>query len=147
MQNRRKSRVGYAFENHLAEIFTRHNLAFETGSGSRVTENKSKPDFLFPSFKAYHDPSFPTDNLYLLGAKTTCKDRWRQVLSEGDRIDQKFLATLEPSISEAQTDEMRSKNLQLVVPFAIHGTFKAEQRSWLYSLGDFVCEVKKKSRG
>lgn len=142
VQNRRKSRVGHAFENHLGEIFKRHKLEFETGGGSRVTENKSKPDFLFPSFHAYHDLTFPTEKLFLLGAKTTCKDRWRQVLSEGDRVERKFLATMEPSISEAQTNEMQSKNLQLVVPSAIHHTFSRDQQTWLYSLHDFICEVK-----
>lgn len=142
VQNRRKSRVGHAFENHLGLIFEKHGLSFEKGGGSRVTENKAKPDFLFPSFEAYHDTSYPEDGIFLLGAKTTCKDRWRQVLSEGDRLNRKFLATLEAGISSAQTDEMKAKNLQLVIPASVHGSFSNNQGRWLYTMSDFISEVK-----
>ena len=43
----------------------------------------------------------------MLAAKTSCKDRWRQVLAEADRIRTKHLLTLEPAISKIQTAEMR----------------------------------------
>lgn len=142
VQNRRKSRAGHAFENHLGFVFKEHKLPFERGGGSRVTENKAKPDFLFPGFDAYHDLSYPTEKIFLLGAKTTCKDRWRQVLSEGDRLERKFLATLEAGISASQTDEMRAKNLHLVIPAAVHGSFTEAQQAWLYSMGDFIDEVR-----
>ncbi|MFP3976654.1 type II restriction endonuclease [Marinobacter sp. KMM 10035] len=142
VQNRRKSRVGHAFENHLGFVFCEHRLPFEKGGGSRVTENKAKPDFLFPDFKAYHDSSYPISKIFLLGAKTTCKDRWRQVLSEGDRLDRKFLVTLEAGISTTQTDEMRAKNLQLVIPTGVHGSFNEDQKRWLYSMSDFIEKVR-----
>jgi hypothetical protein len=74
----------------------------------------------------------------MLGAKTTCKDRWRQVLSEAARIDDKHLLTLEAAISEPQTTEMRAQKLQLVVPKALHETFSAQQQAWLISLSDFI---------
>ncbi|MCG8391919.1 MAG: restriction endonuclease [Pseudomonadales bacterium] len=141
VQNRRKSRVGYAFENHLGFVFQQNRLPFEKGGGGRVTENKAKPDFLFPHFRAYHDPRYPKEKIFLLGAKTTCKDRWRQVLSEGDLLDRKFLVTLEAGISSFQTDEMMAKNLQLVIPEAIHVSFTEAQKRWLYSVEEFIKEV------
>ncbi|MDL0432967.1 type II restriction endonuclease [Marinobacter sp. TBZ242] len=143
VQNRRKSRVGHAFENHLGFIFQQNRLPFEKGGGARVTENKAKPDFLFPEFGAYHDPQYPRERIFLLGAKTTCKDRWRQVLSEGDLLERKYLATLEAGISSSQTDEMVAKNLQLVIPTAIHGSFTKAQRNWLFSMADFIHTVKR----
>lgn len=143
VQNRRKSRVGHAFENHLAYLFHENRLAFEKGGGSRVTENKAKPDFLFPSFAAYHDRSYPEHKIFLLGAKTTCKDRWRQVLAEGDRLRRKYLATMEAGISANQTEEMKSKGLQLVVPASLHRSFNDNQRGWLFSLADFIAEVRR----
>ncbi|MCC4271706.1 restriction endonuclease [Marinobacter nauticus] len=142
VQNRRKSRVGHAFENHLGFVFHEHRLQFEKGGGQRVTENKAKPDFLFPSFAAYHDQNYPTDRILLLGAKTTCKDRWRQVLSEGDRLEQKFLITLEGGISQSQTDEMRAKKLQLVVPENIQQSFNTAQRETLCSFSRFIDRAK-----
>ena len=72
----------------------------------KYTEGRSKPDFIFPSIDSYHDRSYPFEYLTMLGAKTTCKDRWRQVLPEADRIKHKHVLTLEPSISEEQTNGM-----------------------------------------
>jgi hypothetical protein len=142
VQNRRKSRVGLAFENHLSCLFRKNNIHFEQGSNSNVTENKSKPDFLFPSFSAYRDLNYPTAFLRLLGAKTTCKDRWRQVLAEGSRITSKHLITLEAAISESQTSEMRASGLNLVVPSPIQSTYTKSQQAWLLSVSDFIDEVK-----
>ncbi|MFP1923038.1 type II restriction endonuclease [Lonsdalea quercina] len=143
VQNRRKSRVGFAFENHLNHLFTLHGLKFQEGTSKNTTENKSKPDFLFPSFSAYHDPSFPKEKLRLLGAKTTCKDRWRQVLAEGDKIERKHLITIQPGISEYQMNEMKSKSLQLVVPTSVQMTYPASCIDDLQNVMEFICEVKK----
>lgn len=145
VQNRRKSRVGHALENHLGNVFTENNLKYEKGGGKRVTENGAKPDFLFPSFCDYHDVSFPVERLFLLGAKTTCKDRWRQVLAEGDRLEKKYLVTLEAGISAAQTSEMRAKKLQLIVPIGVHQSYDSDQQNWLYSARDFIAEVSSRS--
>lgn len=142
VQNRRKSRVGRAFENHLARLFSDHKLRFQQGGGKLVTEKNAKPDFLFPSFADYLNPAFPASSLRLLGAKTTCKDRWRQVLSEGSRVQKKHLITLEAAISDPQTEEMKASNLQLVVPAPIHSTYSAKQQSWLVPLAAFIDEVK-----
>ena len=74
----------------------------------------------------------------MLGVKTTCKDRWRQVLSEADKIPNKHLLTLEAAISENQTNEMVSQNLQLVVPNAIRTSYSLQQQSWLMSVATFT---------
>ncbi len=137
VQNRRKSRAGLALENHLEAIFKGLNIDCDRGA---VTENRSRPDFLFPGAGAYHDPLFQDDLLTMLGAKSTCKDRWRQVLTEAKRIPVKHLLTVEAAISTAQTDEMKSHGLQLVVPEAISHTYSEEQKKWLLSLSSF-CEL------
>lgn len=142
VQNRRKSRVGFAFENHLNKIFTLHSLKFEQGSSKLTTENKAKPDFIFPNFSAYHDQSYPVDKLRLLGAKTTCKDRWRQVLSEGDRVIKKHLVTIQSGISEAQLIEMKNKSLQLVVPTSVQISYPAAYKSELQNINDFILDIK-----
>lgn len=139
VQNRRKSRVGYALENHLETLFKAHSVQY---ARTAVTENKAKPDFLFPNVASYHNPSFDAEKLIMLGVKSTCKDRWRQVLSEADRIKRKHLLTLEAAISAAQTDEMNSKNLQLVLPKGLHETYSIKQQSWLMSVNNFIEYVK-----
>lgn len=139
VQNRRKSRVGHAFESHLEEIFLLNGLRFQQGRGKGLTtENNSKPDFIFPGFAEYHDYSFPAAKLVMAGAKTTCKDRWRQVLSEANRVSEKHLITLEAAISDSQTMEMKSRGLRLVVPQDIQATYSIVQRDWLMSLESFI---------
>jgi hypothetical protein len=103
-----------------------------------MTENNAKPDFLFPGIDEYHDKTFPQTGLSMLGVKSTCKDRWRQVLSEAARIQDKHLLTLEPGISENQTNEMASNRLQLVLPRGLHDTYRESQRSWLIDLDEFI---------
>lgn len=135
VQNRRKSRVGLALENHLELVFQENGIRY---SRTRATENKAKPDFLFPGHKEYHDALFDPANLTMLGVKSTCKDRWRQVLAEADRVEDKHLLTLEASISTSQTDEMKAKRLQLVLPTALHPSYTLEQQAWLMSLAEFT---------
>jgi hypothetical protein len=139
VQNRRKSRVGLALENHLELLFIENGLRY---TRTAVTENKAKPDFLFPGVTEYHNPSFDSLKLTMLGVKSTCKDRWRQVLAEADRIDDKHLLTLEAAISTQQTDEMASKRLQLVLPRALHQTYTPAQQSWLIDIDAFTRMVR-----
>lgn len=141
VQNRRKSRVGLALENHLEILFGDCGIQYTRAA---VTENKAKPDFIFPSVMAYHNPDFDSVRLTMLGVKSTCKDRWRQVLVEADRIDHKHLLTLETSISMHQTDEMRAKSLQLVLPRALHETYTTAQQEWLMEISSFIALVRER---
>lgn len=141
VQNRRKSRAGHALENHLSEIFTRHGLRHDR---TAVTENKSKPDFLFPGAVEYRNPAFPTERLTALASKSSAKDRWRQVLAEADRIEEKHLLTLEPGISENQTNEMKSRKLSLVLPKSIHSSYSANQQAWLMDVAGFIGLVRER---
>ncbi|MBF0235322.1 MAG: restriction endonuclease [Desulfamplus sp.] len=138
VQNRRKSRAGLALENHLEILFQECSIRY---SRTPITENKSKPDFIFPGYNEYHDPTFNVLNLTMLGVKSSCKDRWRQVLAEADRIKRKHLLTLEAAISKNQTDEMESKALQLIVPEKLHQSYLSEQQTWLMSISGFINNV------
>lgn len=139
--NRRKSRAGKSLEHHLAAIFNGNEVEY---SSQAVTEGNKKPDFLFPSEEAYHDYSFSTDCLISLAAKTTCKDRWRQVLNEADRLRDKpkYLCTLQQGISGAQMDEMQSENVILVVPQPYIVTYPKDRRERIWTLSRFVEYVK-----
>jgi hypothetical protein len=135
VQNRRKSRVGFALENHMELVFSDARLLFQR---TPVTENRSRPDFLFPGSEQYQDPDFDPVFLTMLGVKSTCKDRWRQVLSEARRIERKHLLTLETAISQHQTDEMKEAQLQLVLPRSLHRTYAPAQQDWLMDVRSFL---------
>jgi hypothetical protein len=144
VHNRRKSRAGYALAHHVEAVLKVHGLKFKREA---TTEKRNGPDFLFPNELAYHDQTFLATNLTMLGVKTTCKDRWRQVLAEANRIGQKHLLTFEPGISRAQTSEMRRENLQLVVPKHLHESYSPEQRREILSFAEFLDLVKAKEQG
>jgi len=135
VQNRRKSRMGFALQNHLAELFTVHSLRF---TPQARTEGNNRPDFLFPGEDEYHNETFNAALLVMLGVKSTSKDRWRQVLTEADRIPEKHLCTLEAGISVKQTDEMKRQRLTLVIPNSLHETYTNVQREALLNVEAFI---------
>jgi hypothetical protein len=137
--NRRKSRAGKALENHLASIFDTNKLRYET---QVKTEGNKKPDFIFPDGNSYHNISFKVEKLFFLGAKTTCKDRWRQILNEADRIKVKHLMTFQQGISVNQIEEMEKHHVVLVVPKIYHNAYPKEKRSSILSLEQFIGKVK-----
>lgn len=139
--NRRKSRAGKSLEHHLADIFIKNDLLFEE---QVITEENKKPDFVFPNGECYHNLAFPGELLTVLGAKTTCKDRWRQVLNEADRVDDKYLFTLQQGISSNQLKEMQDYNLHLVVPHKYLTSFPKEYRSGICDLSSFIVLVKER---
>jgi hypothetical protein len=141
VHNRRKSRVGHALENHLENLLRTIGIRFSRG---KVTQHRSKPDFVFPGIAEYRDPGFDAERLTMLGVKSTCKDRWRQVLSEADRVERKHLLTLEPAISNTQTDEMQARQLQLVLPRPLHTSCTAAQQAWLMDVNGFVALVRER---
>ena len=135
VQNRRKSRMGNAFQNHLAALFDIQRLRY---GAQKTTEGKNKPDFLFPGQFEYRNPNFPADRLAMLAAKSSCKERWSQVLPEADRIPEKHLCTLEQGISTAETEKMIRYHVRLVIPSPLHTTYTPSQRLALMSMNEFV---------
>lgn len=135
--NRRKSRAGKSLEHHLASIFKGNLLPFDE---QVVTEGNKKPDFVFPSGHAYHDLSYSTDNLVVLAAKTTCKDRWRQIITEADRMKGRthFLMTLQQGNTPRQLEEMRAANVRLVVPKPYIRAYPPEYQNEIWQLKQFI---------
>ena len=139
VHNRRKSRAGRALENHMEYVLRHNGISF---SPNPVTENRSRPDFLFPGIAEYRNANFPPDRLTVLAAKSTCKERWRQILAEARRIPVKHLLTLEPKISGYQMDEMADHNVQLVVPTPLQLGYAEAQRAAIMSVERFIALTK-----
>ncbi len=139
VDNRRKSRSGRSFELQTKMIFDEESIAYSHGEFS---ESNKRPDFLFPSAEAYQRGTIPEDRLRMLALKTTCKDRWRQILNEADKIRNKHLLTLQQGVSENQFNEMLAANVILVVPESLHSFYSEKVKSQLLSLEDFLREVR-----
>jgi len=133
--NRRKSRAGRSLEHHLAQVFDTFSLKY---APQATTEGKKKPDFIFPSEEAYKSSNFNRNKLIMLASKTTCKDRWRQILNEADKIKTKHLFTLQQGISTNQLKEMYKYDVCLVVPKPYLTSFPREFRDKILTLDTFI---------
>lgn len=140
---RRKARSGRSLELHAREILIeegfRPDLDF---SHSPTSEGDKKPDFLFPCQANYQDPDFPADRLRMLAAKTTMKDRWRQILNEANRVERKHLLTLQEGVSENQFREMQDARVQLVVPRRLIEKYPQSVQPHLLTVRDFLAELR-----
>ncbi len=133
--NRRKSRAGKSLEHHLSETFNIWKLEYDS---QPVTEANKKPDFIFPNIDVYFNEPVGSNKLIFLGAKTTCKDRWRQIIGEADRIPNKHLFTLQQGISGNQLEEMKLSGITLVVPSPYLSSFPSEHRKDIWTFSKFL---------
>lgn len=137
--NRRRSRAGRSLENHFEYLLRRAEIPFAV----RPSEVDGKPDILIPGVHAYRDNRYPVKKLFMVGIKTTCKDRWRQVLNEAKRIKEKHIMTIQQGISKKQLDEMREGGVQLIVPADFHKQYPSSGMK-LLQVEEFVDLVRKR---
>lgn len=139
----RKSRAGKSLEYHAGAIFEEEGLLPGMNfAHNPVIEGNKRPDFLFPNVEAYTNLAFPASRLRMLAAKTTCKDRWRQVINEADRIQTKHLLTLQEGVSQSQFTEMTEAGVRLVVPVGLHDSYPETVRPHLMTLEEFIGDVR-----
>jgi hypothetical protein len=140
--NARKSRSGRSLEYQTANILAEEKFVpGQDFTHAPIIHVNKRPDFLFPSIAAYNDTSFPESKLRMLAAKTSCKERWAQVLEEADRIKSKHLLTL-TEVSPNQFLKMKQANLQLVVPQKLQSKFHKDIQPHLMSLESFIAELR-----
>jgi type II restriction enzyme len=137
--NRRKSRAGRSLEHHVERLFTEAAIPFDS---KPKIDGKVEPDILIPGRSAYEDASYPAGKLFLVGLKTTCKDRWRQVLNEGKRIERKHILTLQQGISANQLREMNDAQVTLIVPKSIHKYYPAGSGIAILTVQQFISAVR-----
>lgn len=135
--NSRKSRAGRSLENHVEYLLGKAGIPYDMRPSL-----PGKPDIVIPGATAYRDPSFPDEKLCVVGVKTTCKDRWRQVLEEAPRVTKKHILTVQPSISSSQLALMRDAGLTLIVPKELQKDYPKDSGMPIVSVETFIREVK-----
>ncbi len=135
----RKARAGRALENHVEYLFTEAGIPFEM----RRNVDSTRPDVIIPGKAAYDNPQYPLRKLIMIGIKTTCKDRWRQVTKEAPRIPTKHILTLQEGISSKQLAEMKRANVTLIVPKSLHKKYPKERDITMLDLESFIAAVKR----
>ncbi len=137
IMNRRKSRAGRSLENHVEFLLKKASIPYVMRP-----DIEGKPDIVIPSVEAYYDRSYPREKLCVVGVKTTCKDRWRQVISEAPLKPDKHILTLQAGISQNQLALMHSAKVTLVVPKKLHSQYPQSDIT-LFDVGGFIDSVRK----
>lgn len=74
----------------------------------------------------------------MLWVKRTCKDRWRQILNEADRIDPKHVLAFQGMVSPRQFRDRLEANEQLVIPEPLMGEIFNAVCPHLETLENFI---------
>jgi hypothetical protein len=108
----RKSRAGYSYEHHIEAMLIGGGIPFQK---QVIVEAKKRPDFILPSRRWVESGRPDASSGLILSAKTTLRERWKQVEREmkGRRL---FLTTVDENIAGNAIEDMASIGIHLVVP-------------------------------
>ncbi|MFC3550727.1 type II restriction endonuclease [Lysobacter cavernae] len=108
----RKTRAGRSFEFHLATILKDGRIRFQ----EQAVLGGRRPDFVLPDKRTLTlGESRPFIESLVLSAKTTLRERWKQLTHERFNCAI-FLATVDDRVSSQSLDEMQAEGIGLVVP-------------------------------
>jgi hypothetical protein len=107
----RKSRAGRSFEHHIARLLRDGRVVFE----EQAVTGGRRPDFVLPSLMVLKAKKRTFEEALVLSAKTTLRERWKQVTMEKFNCAL-FLATVDDRVSSAAIDDMSNQGIHLVVP-------------------------------
>lgn len=136
----RKSRRGHSLQHHFAALLDREEIPY---SAQCQTERGETPDFVIPGARQYADPAFPDARLRLVACKTRVRERWRQILNEAARIDEKYLLTVDHDLSREALTQMHGAKLRPFMPKAIRDdSYPAELRPQIRTVAELVTALR-----
>lgn len=107
----RKSRAGRSFENHIAAMLRDGKIPFD----EQAVTGGRRPDFVLPSLSILQEDRRAEKEAMILSAKTTLRERWKQVALERFKSPL-FLGTVDDRVSSDAIDDMMSLGIVMVVP-------------------------------
>lgn len=127
----RKSRAGYSYEHHIEAMLIGGSIPFEK---QVIIEAKKRPDFILPSLKFVDSGKDNAATGLILSAKTTLRERWKQVEREmGKR--RLFLTTVDENIAGNAIEDMARIGISLVIPESLMKSKEAEYAGHTNVLG------------
>lgn len=135
----RRSRRGQSLENHFRSLLKRLRISH---GYQCITEPGKKPDFIFPSCENYHDPTYPSDSLRMVGCKTRVRERHAQWLDEAARIPLKFALCVDDGLTDALVGRYEGKLRFFMPTELLDSTYAARAiRPLLGSVTDLIGEL------
>lgn len=139
----RKTRAGRSFEHHISASLDAGNVRFveQAVTGGR------RPDFVMPDLETLNSCDRLPIEALVLAAKTTLRERWKQVSSERLNCDV-FLATVDDRVAATSIREMAEANIRLVVPESLKASSETDYgpQSNVISFREFFDSALKKDR-
>jgi hypothetical protein len=115
----RKSRAGSTFERFIKSLLDELGYPY-----TYQPEVDGRPDFILPSMDWYNQLAM---DCIVLTAKTTLRERWRQITTEGTRGGILFLATIDEKVKQNDLMDMATQKIYLVVPSSVKDSHYASQ--------------------
>lgn len=138
---RRKARSGRSLELHMREILLDEAFV-EDADFTYQPKAGNNPDFLFPNEATYLNGTYPRDRIRMLAAKTTLKDRWRQVTEECADLPTRHLLTLQEGLSKEQFRLITEAGIRLVVPKNLIPKYARSIQPHVLTVEGFIADVR-----
>lgn len=128
-----RPRAGKGFEFIIEELFQKLNYKFLP----QPKNIQGNPDFIFPSEDEYEKD---TSKCMIIGAKTTIRNRWKEIITEGDNKVKKFCLTIGDDLSDAQAKAAMKGRLFFVCPKKLKES-KFSKNKNILSFEEFLIKV------
>lgn len=119
----RKSRAGRSFEQHIARLLRDGGIRFE----EQAITGGRRPDFVLPEIRILKKKNRSASEALVLSAKTTLRERWKQVTLEKFNCEL-FLATVDDRVSSEAIEDMNCQKIFLVVPESLKNSDKSSYK-------------------
>ena len=139
-QNSRFKRAGDSWESHLDAAL--HRTGVHYCWNKRKLADGVKPDFLFPSREIYTTDSTPPGTVTFMGAKTTAKERWLQLVGEAAGASERYLATMDRELNREVLITMKGKRVIPVIPESWIKKYYTDEPEGIISFADFIVILK-----
>lgn len=131
----RKTRAGRSFEHHIAAALKAGRIRYQ----EQAVTGGRRPDFVLPDLLTLkRGTRRDFRDALVLAAKTTLRERWKQVSSEGFHCAV-FLATVDDRVPDTSIGEMEEHGIRLVVPESLKSSKETcyPRRDSVISFRDF----------
>lgn len=134
----RKSRAGYSYEHHIEAMLAGGGIPFEK---QVIIASRKRPDFILPSLAVFQKPDDAHPGL-ILSAKTTLRERWKQVEREKGK-QELYLTTVDENVAGNAIEDMASFGVYLVIPesLKVSKTSEYEGQKNVLSFKEFCDQV------
>ena len=119
----RKSRAGYSYEHQIEAMLTDGSIPFDK---QPIVEARKRPDFVLPSLKFIDSGKPGSETGLILSAKTTLRERWKQVEREKKCHRTLYLTTVDENIAGNAIEDMASFGVNLVIPESLKESKETE---------------------